>query len=352
MSCFRVLSFALLAATLVAPATSDACTTFCGGDEGSPIIGKSYDWHMGQGLVVFNKKGVAKRAIPGRRGDRPASWTSRFASLTFNQYGVEFPNGGMNTAGLVVEVMWLNGSAYPEVDERPSLTELQWIQYQLDNFATTREVVAAAPKLRVSPVYAKVHYLVCDKGARCAAFEYVDGSLRISHGKGLPTRTLTNHTYADSKTHLAKYSGFGGSRGLPGGRGSLSRFVRAASTAATATDHKAAFAVLDRVSQGDYSKWNIVYDPTRRRIWFRTTRARAIKAVHMDDFDPSCKTAARMLDIDHAEAGLVSKRFAAFDSNRNIDLLKKSLGPIISELPRGSFTELAAYPTLLKCAAP
>jgi hypothetical protein len=90
--------------------------------------------------------------------------------VTFNQYGREFPAGGMNDAGLVVEIMWLESSEYERPDARPTLNELQWIQYQLDRFATVDEVEAHAAELRVSRVNGKVHYLACDRGGHCAAF--------------------------------------------------------------------------------------------------------------------------------------------------------------------------------------
>ena len=41
------------------------------------------------------------------------SWTSKFGNVTFNQYGKEFPTGGMNENGLVIELMWLNEARYP-----------------------------------------------------------------------------------------------------------------------------------------------------------------------------------------------------------------------------------------------
>jgi penicillin V acylase-like amidase (Ntn superfamily) len=113
-----------------------SCTTFALGDDGARVVGKCYDWHMGQGLVVINKRGMAKRSMTLDPADRPATWRSRHASVTFNQYGVEMPNGGMNDAGLVVEVMWLDSSVLPPRDERPAVTELQWIQLQLDSYAT------------------------------------------------------------------------------------------------------------------------------------------------------------------------------------------------------------------------
>ncbi len=47
---------------------------------------------------------------------RPVHWTSRSASITFNQYGRDFPTAGMNDAGLVVALMDLNSTQYPAVD--------------------------------------------------------------------------------------------------------------------------------------------------------------------------------------------------------------------------------------------
>ena len=121
-------SVLLLSLAQVRPA--DACTTFMLSRGGEHVVGKSYDWFMGQGLVIVNKRGVAKQSLPAKPGDRAAQWVSRHASVTFNQYGREFPAGGMNDAGLVVEVMWLDSSEYERADRRPSLNELQWIQYQ------------------------------------------------------------------------------------------------------------------------------------------------------------------------------------------------------------------------------
>ena len=38
---------------------------------------------------------------------QPARWTSKFGSVTFNQYGKDNPMGGVNERGLVIEVMEL-----------------------------------------------------------------------------------------------------------------------------------------------------------------------------------------------------------------------------------------------------
>ena len=57
------------------------------------------------------------------------AWTSKYGSATFNQYGREFPMGGMNEAGLVVESMMLFETEYPLPDTRSGIDPTQWIQY-------------------------------------------------------------------------------------------------------------------------------------------------------------------------------------------------------------------------------
>ena len=60
---------AALAVCGVAPRSADACTTFMLERGGERVVGKSYDWYMGQGLVIINKSGVAKRALLAKSGD-------------------------------------------------------------------------------------------------------------------------------------------------------------------------------------------------------------------------------------------------------------------------------------------
>ena len=41
---------------------------------------------VGDGLLVVNQRGMVRTALVGP-GDRAAKWTSRYGSVTFNQYG-------------------------------------------------------------------------------------------------------------------------------------------------------------------------------------------------------------------------------------------------------------------------
>src|SRR5262245_49557620 len=240
-----------------------ACTTFLLGSDNTRVVAKSYDWDMGQGLVVANKRGVAKQSLPLGPKDTPLRWTSKHASLTFNQYGRELPNSGMNDAGLVVEIMWLDSSKYPAPDARPAVSELQVIQWWLDSFGSTAELTAHAGDVRVQSAYGKVHYLACDASGSCAAIEFLDGKLVVTPG----VKALANHSYADSRAYADKHKGE-----LPRGPGSLARFTRASTLAARPERDLVtqAFGILDDVKQeGNIrSQWNIVYEPAKRRVWF------------------------------------------------------------------------------------
>lgn len=338
----------LSGAVLVAGAAYP-CTAFQQTVGGKRMIAKSYDWSMGQGVVLVNRRGVAKRAVALSARDRPARWISKHASVTFNQYGREFPNGGMNEAGLVVEVLWLKSSVYPAPDTRPTVSELQWIQYQLDSFATTKEVVAHTKELRVSPAYAKVHYFVCDASGECAVVEFVGGKTVVTHGDAMVVAAITNNTYAASARYLKRRAKKREARRKA--TTSLDRFERAARAARVGegTDHAGAFAVLDAVSLGDYSKWNLVYLPEDLRVYFRTRDSRGIKYVDLKSFELECGTPVRGLDIDIAGEGNVSERFTEFGEKENGRLVRRSLASIEENLPPGTVEQLTRYPGLLAC---
>jgi penicillin V acylase-like amidase (Ntn superfamily) len=348
-----------LLATLVAvlaafaPRPAPACTTFLLQQGGEVVVGKSYDWDMGQALLVFNQRGVGKQALVMDPKETPARWRSRFASLTFNQYGRELPNGGMNEAGLVVEVMWLESSVLPPRDARPTVSELQFVQWLLDQYATVAEVVAHARDVRVHRVQGRVHYLACDAGGACAALEHVGGKLVVTSGAALRVPVLTNGTYADSVAFLGKHRGFGGAAAPPAGTKSLARFVRAATLTARGAAPQiptAAFAILDDVRWGDYTKWNIVYAPRQQRVYWRTRHSPAIKSVDLKPLLATCGSApVRILDIDAPQAGPANARFVGYVTAANEALLRHSLKEMLPQLPKGTLERLARYPESLPC---
>lgn len=337
-------ALAAIAACLV-PRAADACTTFLLERGEERVVGKSYDWDMAQGLVVTNPKGVRKRALAMQSADRPHEWTAEHASVTFNQYGRELPNGGMNDAGLVIEVMWLESAVAPKPDERPTVSELQWIQEQLDTQSSVAGMVAGAEAVRISPAAGKLHYLACDRTGACAAFEPLGGKLVVTSGDGLPLRVLTNHTYAES---LAYYRAEG--KKSDPGTGSLSRFVRAAKKVekAAAGDLIAqAFQTLDSVRRSD-TQWNIVYDPIGLRVHWRTPlRGKDVHTFELAPQKVECTTDASFLDIEAPAAAA-----APLSPEVNRRLVEKSLKTMKKSLAPGMIERVATYPATLSCPTP
>ena len=255
--------------------TSQACTTF----SFDHIFGKNYDWHLERGLVIINKRGVSKKCIESIAvGPGPfAQWTSKYGSLTFNQYGRELPNGGINEAGLVVEIMELMDTKYPSPDSRPCIGHSQWIQYQLDNFSRVEQVIASNSQIRIYPLEKGepgAHFLVMDKTGNCAVIEFLDGKMVYRTQKALPFKSLTNSTYNQSITYLKRHNGFGGNQSLQDGTESLHRFVRAVnmlkeySSKSYAGPLDYAFDILEYTKQPS-TKWSIVYDVQNLKIYFR-----------------------------------------------------------------------------------
>src|SRR5262245_27694531 len=176
---------------------SFGCTTFFINKNGHMIFGRNYDWVTGEVIVCTNLRGLQKTSLNMGDGNT-LHWVSNYGSISFNQYGKEFPTGGMNEKGLVVELMWLSGTKFPDRDDRPSVNVLQWIQYQLDQNKTVDEVIATDKTLRIDSKGTPIHYLVADASGNVATIEFLNGKRVVHRGKDLPFPVLTNNTYDES----------------------------------------------------------------------------------------------------------------------------------------------------------
>jgi choloylglycine hydrolase len=267
----------------------------------------------------------------------------------------------MNETGLVVEQMWLDDTEYPAGDGRLVVPELQWIQYQLDNCRTVKEVLATDKKIRIDPSGAKLHFLVCDSQGDIATIEFVKGKMVHHRAGNLPEAVLTNSTYSTCMGYLKKHVGFGGKRKIPASSGSEDRFVRAASMVAAfdtvyvVDAHEYAFSVLDTVAQGNATHWSIVYDVKRRQIHFKTQRDPAVKTVKLSSFDFSCKKPALIMDIDSAPARVMKDRFETYTTARNRELVVRAMtaytkAGFFREMPsEDRIFQLSSYPETLPC---
>ncbi|MEM9185057.1 MAG: linear amide C-N hydrolase [Planctomycetota bacterium] len=339
----------VLTAVLSAPTLASACTCFFVHNDSVSLFARNYDWGLERGVLMVNKRGVAKTAFSF---EKPAEWTSSYGSVTFNQYGREFPNDGMNEAGLVVAVMWLAETRYPAADDRPSVTSAQWVQHQLDTAATVAEVIASDRRVRVMPTAgAPVHYLVADASGAAAVIEWVGGERRVYTGDSLPVPVLTNDTYPRSVDYLRKHEGFGGDRPVSVSRMSLDRFVRAARATAAAcssddcsTDQ--VFRGLAGVAQGERTKWSIVYDNRHRTVRFKTLSSPALKRVSLAALDLTTNSPTKVLGVATADAGDIAPRFVDYDTQQNLREINAAFDAtfFLSAWPKAMRERLARYP--------
>ena len=328
---------------------ANTCTTFFLQHNGQMVFGRNYDWVADAGMACTNQRGLMKTSIKNPDGNT-MSWVSLYGSISFNQYGKEFPTGGMNEKGLVVELMWLDGTAYPQPDERPAVGVLQWIQYQLDNCSTIDEVIASDKTIRITSKGTPLHYLVADATGHAASIEFLDGKMNVHKGDDLPMPVLTNDTYTRSITSHAN--------GTAQQNNSLERFSTACnmieqykSEAPEKSLVDESFAILDKVAQGNYTKWSIVYDISNKQVWFKTEKYKQLRSINFSSFDFSCTVPSKLINMNGREQGDISKLFNDFSDVKNKlifeQALKQSSPQIV--LTRSQKEAVLAYPSTISC---
>ena len=349
----QVYALVFLLLLCVLPQTSHSCTTFCL-DKGSQlVVGSNFDWFIGEGLVIVNKRNVSKIApLPPEWAEKqPASWTSKYGSVTFHSAGREIPWGGMNEAGLVVTQTGLDATEYPKTDSRPAIFSVAWKQYQLDNFSTVEEVINSDSQIRIAPKSAiRSHFLVSDRMGNSAVIEFLGGKMVKYKQETLPVKILTQDTYAESFEYWEK-----GETPTNDPYRSIGRFITSANmvkafdskTSGTAVDY--AFDILKAaemtMGMGSFTMWSIVYDIKNLRVYFRTSKNNKIRYINMNSFDFSCKTPVRVLDVNADCSGDVSSRFINYTYKINRELVGKTI-----DQPDEVLDDIARYPETTICA--
>lgn len=334
------------------------CTSFFLDKGGRRIFGKNYDWHIGTGQLIANPRGLSKTAMPDRANESSlATWKSRYGSLTFNQYGREMPSGGVNEAGLVVELMMLGETRYPESDNRRGIKDLQWIQYQLDTAATVQQVIASDTHLRIfHHEKPGLHFLTADKTGDCAVIEFLNGRLVARTQDSLTVKALANHTYDESRAFLRMHQGFGGVLPILTGTSSPSRFIRAAKMLqeydgqSQGTALEFAFSILDSVSQPS-TQWRIIYDLDKMRVYFRTRSNPDTRYADLAHFNFSCAAPVRVLNLAAKGSGNMIHWFNTYSSRVNRELIRQALKstPFTKDIPESSMQQRSHYPETLRC---
>jgi choloylglycine hydrolase len=277
-------------------------------DGETAITGYNFDWFKPLNATVYvNPRGAEKVALaPG--GDKPAEWTSRFGSVTFTGFGREFPVCGMNEAGLVVVQAWLGATTYPEIDERPSLSELQWIQYQLDTAETIDDVIASDKDVRISKyTIAPLHFFISDRSGKTAIIEFLDGKLSASSGEGMPIQMMVNTPYQQCLSEYDENAPLDAENRFAVGAKMIQDW-----RPGSQPPERHAFATLDELTRAG-TRWSAVFNSATKEIHYRVAGAEEFEKFDADDLNYACGETDLQLQLADGSKGAGSG-FTAYDA--------------------------------------
>ncbi len=288
--------------------TSTACSVFQIVDGEIVVTGYNFDWFKPLNATAYvNPRGAKKVALaPG--GDKAAEWTARFGSITFTGFGREFPFGGMNETGLVVVQAWLGATTYPEIDKRASLSELQWIQYQLDTAETIDDVIASDNDVRISKFsVAPLHFFVSDRSGKTAIIEFLDGKLSASSGERMPVNMMVNTPYQQCLSEYDENAPLDAENRFAVG----ARMVQDWRPGSQPLEHYA-FTTLDKLTRAG-TRWSVAFNSATNEVHYRVTGAEDFEQFDADDLKFSCgETDLQLLLADGAESA--GSGFTAYDA--------------------------------------
>ena len=329
----------LLAAAALITVEAQACTrVIYHGPNDTYLTGRSMDFKdpIVSNLWVF-PRGMERH---GAAGPRSVKWTSTYGSLIVSGYEISAVDG-VNEAGLNANLLWLANAQYPADDGvTPRISLAIWAQYFLDQFATVAEAVKHARATPMQVVSGEVpgrpgslaplHLSLSDASGDSAILEWIDGKLRIHHGREF--RVMTNEPAYDEQLAITRYwSGIDGRSFLPGTNRASDRFVRASyyTDAVVQSDDPriAASAVLSIVRNVSVpygislpdapnlstTRWRVVVDHKNKLFYAESATSPNVFWVDIKrlDFSKGAKTLTLDLGVDmnRVMAGEVSGQF-------------------------------------------
>lgn len=305
------------------------------GPENTVLTGRSMDWvkTAGSNLWIF-PRGMQR---DGAAGSNSMKWQSKYGSIVTSFFDAATVDG-MNEKGLVINVLYLAESIYPNPaknDKRKAMSMAAWGQYVLDNFTTVNEAVAALSK---EPFYVVLvttpdgkpgtgHLSISDPSGDSAIFEYIDGKLVIHHDRKY--QIMTNSPTFDQQLAINAYwQDVGGSTFLPGTSRAADRFVRASyfnsnlpQTAESRMAVAGMFSVIRDASApfgvGDATKpniaatlWRTLADQKAMVYYYESTTSPNIFWIEAKDIDFGAKDSSKLaVDDGQIYSGNAAKQF-------------------------------------------
>lgn len=291
------------------------------------------------GMVFVNTRGIFKigrtwteLASPDRRDASNFTWISRYGSVTFNCFGRDFPDGGMNETGLYIWEM-NDDPIYPKNEKLPTLNQMNWMQYILDMCSSTNEAIRCAYEFEIEGW--GWHYFIGDASGQTAAINFVKGEVIVHTGDQMPVPGLFNTPYDRELELLKYYEGFGGLYPIDMDDPEVTRFAK---TAKILKDYAPGtsiindgFDILSKIMVNDVPEWSVIMDVKNQAVYYKTRLNPAVKSFSMKDLDFSNRSPVLCLNIDQAEGGNVISRFSSFTPAGMKAFFEESLFKVLPE---------------------
>ncbi len=291
------------------------------------------------GLLFINKRGTYKTGrswseIITLEEKNPSSftWISRYGSVTFNNFGRDLPDGGMNEAGLFIWEM-NEDAAYPNDKDLPLLNQMSWMQYILDNCASTEEALHCAGEFAIDGW--GWHFFIGDREGHTAAVSFRDGKAVVYTGEDMPVPALFNTPYDRELELLRYFRGTGGDYEADIRDPKVPRFVRARQMMETydpGTDPvEYGLQMLADLRVDDDPEWSVLFNVRTGKVYFRTRLNPAVKELSLTDTDFTAVSPVLVMDMDQAKGGDVRSRLVPYTAQLMSDFTKKKFLPLLPE---------------------
>jgi len=296
------------------------------------------------GMIFINKRGIFKQGrswseltTPENSNPSDHCWVSRYGSITFNNFGRDFPDGGMNEAGLFVWEM-NETIEYPKDEDLPKLNQMNWMQFMLDNCSTVDEAVQCAYAFEIDGW--GWHYFIGDATGNIAAIAFIKGEVVIHQGEDLPVPGLFNTPYERELEVLKYYKGFGGFYNPDLDNPEVPRFAK---TAVMVENFKPednivdyGLYMLDKLMVNDVPEWSILCDVRKMQVHFKTRINPEVKVISFADIDFSNTSPVMVLNMDVKEGGDVFSMFTPYTNQKMRSFYEEFMVPL---LPEAFFTQ-------------
>jgi len=325
---------------LLSIAEAKPCSTFMLHNDSTLIYGQNLDMPYSiPGYITKNNRGVVKQSITwgqisqnGINNSPRKIWTSKYGSITFTPMCREFPEGGINEAGLYVREMSLPGTAFPVSDNKPNVFMMQWIQYQLDNYALVQDVIDHIDDLIIDGW--AWHFFVADSSGNSASIDFIKGEAVIYSGEEMPYKIMTNSTYKSELENISEYEGFGGSLLVESAN---NRFVKAAaklknaSAADLGSPVNFGFDVLNNSLGNSGTRWSVIVDVKNAMVYFKSSIGEEIKKFSYNDFNYDCASPVMICDINLNDSGDVSDSFVTYTREKSLEFIGNGIEKVFGK---------------------